>query len=347
LFVCLFLFSFSFSFFFFFFLFLLLQFRLDIVRSSYIFADRIWSEHELRSICYPLEEVDFRMDEVICKQNRFATHLYFIQRGECNAFKTLEHDGKMITMSLGRLSKGDCFGLQACGGSTYVQNMRYSVSIVCTTPCSVFTLTRYDVFNRVRPEIKEELQERALHHPWSKSSNLKRRLVNRSRFEQFKTTKKDSILPQKYRDRKKRELEKKKILRRPANKSRLRRSRSNTESSIMLPNILNIEQRPPPSRQCSRKALRIAASQSTTTSTSKSSTGSAIRTSLSSNDRKASSSPDLLGRLDAIDWERVDGSMTNGLLPIEKHLSFPHGVMSAKINKWTKNLTGARVGEEF
>jgi hypothetical protein len=248
-------------------------------------------------------------------------------------------------MSLGRLSKGDCFGLQACAGS-YVQNMRYSVSIVCTTPCSVFTLTRYDVFNRVRPEIKEELQERALQHPWSKSSNLKRRLVNRSRFEQFKTTKKDSILPQKYRDRKKRELEKKKILR-PANKSRLRRSRSNTESSIMLPNIM--EQRPPPSRQCSRKALRIAASQSTTTGTSKSSTGSATRASLSNNDRTAtcSSSPDLSGRSDAIAWERVDGSMTNGLLPIEKHLSFPHGVMSAKINKWTKNLTGARVGEEF
>lgn len=30
-------------------------------------------------------------DQTVCQQGRFATHLYFVVRGECNAFKTLHH----------------------------------------------------------------------------------------------------------------------------------------------------------------------------------------------------------------------------------------------------------------
>jgi hypothetical protein len=133
-------------------------------------------------------------DQTVCQQGRFATHLYFVVRGECNAFKTLHHfnpqgacflflvscsmlvfvvplciprtshsdvlvtrgyilsfrrwapvntTGKgnavgragsnssngRFTMSLGRLSKGDCFGLQCAGGENYAQNMKYNVSV--------------------------------------------------------------------------------------------------------------------------------------------------------------------------------------------------------------------------
>ena len=96
--------------------------RLNILKSSSIFIDRTWSNREMKSIAYPLEELDFRTDQMICTQGRFATHVFFVQRGECNAFKTLEHDGKKLTMSLGRLSIGDCFGMQACGGKKNFQN---------------------------------------------------------------------------------------------------------------------------------------------------------------------------------------------------------------------------------
>ena len=74
--------------------------RLNILKSSSIFIDRTWSNREMKSIAYPLEELDFRTDQMICTQGRFATHVFFVQRGECNAFKTLEHDGKKLTMSL-------------------------------------------------------------------------------------------------------------------------------------------------------------------------------------------------------------------------------------------------------
>ena len=42
-----------------------------------------------------------------------------------------------------------------------------------------------------------------------------------------------------------------------------------------------------------------------------------------------------------MDWNNVDGTSLNGLLPMVNTLTLPHGVMVAKIDRWTKNLSGA------
>ena len=65
----------------------------------------------LKSLCYPLEEREVAMDKLICKQDRFATHVFFVKRGECNVFKSILYKGKLTTMSLGRLCPGGAFGL--------------------------------------------------------------------------------------------------------------------------------------------------------------------------------------------------------------------------------------------
>ena len=44
-----------------------------------------------------------------------------------------------------------------------------------------------------------------------------------------------------------------------------------------------------------------------------------------------------------VDWNHVDGTSLNGLLPMVNTLTLPHGVMVAKIDRWTKNLSGALV----
>ena len=59
--------------------------------SQTVFLDRLWTVTELKSIASPLETLDFSTDQTVCQQGRFATHLYFVVRGECNAFKTLHH----------------------------------------------------------------------------------------------------------------------------------------------------------------------------------------------------------------------------------------------------------------
>ena len=296
--------------------------RLNIISSSPIFRNQHWTPQELKSICYPLEDIDHRTDDVICKQGHFATHVYFVQRGECNAFKSLrDNNNQMITMSLGRLSRGDCFGIQACSGTTYVQNKKYSISVVATTPCSILSLTRYDVFNRIQKPLKLELQHNASKHPWVNNKSLKKRLMNRERFNTMKINK--NILPTKYLNRiKKAKHEQKQLL---ARNQRLRTSYSSNSTPSLLTRDANnsrknkllpqIERQPPPSRQCSRHAMKIAASQVTATRTLKKSP---IATSGTES------------------WTSIDGNSINGLLPIEKILAFAPNIMIEKIDKWVK-----------
>jgi CRP-like cAMP-binding protein len=334
-----------------------LEARLNILNLSPIFLDRIWTKKELKSIASPLETLEFSTDQTICQQGRFATHLYFVVRGECNAFKTLHHynpnssstassmkyhnppQSNSYTMSLGRLSKGDCFGLQSCGGSTYAENMKYNVSVIATTPMAVFSLTRFDVFNRIDANIRIELQKKCETHLWNDNINLTRRLVNRNRFQIYLKNNERNVLPIKYLNRKTKNR-----------KSSTNASLKSSYSTSLLPKLKNnsnllsssIELRPPPSRQCSRKAIHIAAAkqQSSKSSppriTSLSSTGNHnSELSVDGNDTTMINS--------MVDWDDVQGTRANGLLPNIKPLKLPHNVIIHKIEMWSKKLTGAKI----
>ena len=132
-----------------------------------------------------------------------------------------------------------------------------------------------------------------------------------------------NILPTKYLNRiKKAKHEQKQLL---ARNQRLRTSYSSNSTPSLLTRDANnsrknkllpqIERQPPPSRQCSRHAMKIAASQVTATRTLKKSP---IATSGTES------------------WTSIDGNSINGLLPIEKILAFAPNIMIEKIDKWVK-----------
>ena len=300
--------------------------RVELLRESSIFSDRPWGLRDLKSLCYPLEEAEYGMNKMICRQGRFANHIYFIKRGECNVFKNIKVDDDMVTMSLGRLSRGDAFGLMGAGGETYLQNMRYSVSVVSSTPVTLMTLTRYDVFNRILPAVKDELQAQALNQKWNSEEALLKRLVNRQRFVNFRKYRLDSILPEKYRSRQDKAIhdaamKKVKISSTKRQRQKRREKRLAKEGSRLPKVKTHLEQHIPPSRQCTRRAMLLAAELGPKVSISSTS-------SLGNTSPHYSSTDDLVGA---------------GMLPVSKPLMLPEGVLSQKIQKWTRNQTGANV----
>ena len=96
----------------------------------------------------------------------------------------------------------------------------------------------------------------------------------------------------------------------------------------MFPNIQSrIEQHPPPSRQCSRISIKIAACTAAKLE----------KTSPKMRKPKRRVSPVGSPKREEdkiIDWSNTDGTIFNGLLPIEKQLGFSEDVMNAKIEKW-------------
>ena len=318
--------------------------RLELLGESRMFSERPWNLRDLKSLCYPLEEELHPMDIMLCRQGRFANHVYILQRGECSVFKNVKFQGGVTTMSLGRLSRGDVFGLMGAGGETYLQNMRYSVSVVSATPVTLMSLTRYDVFNRIRPAVKDELQARALHQKWNDEKSLLKRLVNRERFMDFREHRLDTILPPKYRERKEKAKEETALkLSRTSGEQRRRHQRRKkrllAQGKNRLPKIqTHFERNLPPSRQCSRKAMVVAAENGPLLVLALSPTGGSPPGSPPQKDPPGVSESAVV-RVE----DEADALVGAGMMPVHKPLTLPEKLLGKKIDRWVQNRTGADI----
>ena len=154
----------------------------------------------------------------------------------------------------------------------------------------------------------------------------------------FREHRLDAILPPKYVERKeKAKAEKALELSRRSGEQRRRHQRRQkrllTQKSNRLPKIqTRMERNLPPSRQCTRKAMVVAAEN-----------GPLLGSALSPTGGSPPGSPPPLEHLTSESSDEADTFVGAGMLPVHKPLTLTDELLGKKIDRWVQNRTGADI----